>query len=132
MNQYMEKRNEKGFTLIELLIAIVVVGILAAVAIVGIAGLTKTGGKSACVSTEDSAKAASAAFYANNTAWPTSFTQLTADSTATPLNHPPVLEVPSDVTVGANTLTRTGSWTLTGTFNAGATPDFTSTGMGCS
>ena len=128
----MEKRNEKGFTLIELLIAIVVVGILAAVAIVGIAGLTKTGGKSACVSTEDSTKAASAAFYANNTAWPTSFLQLTTVSPSAPLNSPAVLEVPSDVTVAANTLTRTGSWTLTGTFSAGATPDFTSPGMGCS
>jgi prepilin-type N-terminal cleavage/methylation domain-containing protein len=131
MNQYMEKRNEKGFTLIELLIAIVVVGILAAVAIVGIGGLTKTGAKSACVSTEDSTKAASAAFYANNTAWPTSFTHLTKVSATAPLNSPAVLEVPPDVTVGANTLTRTGSWTLTGTFSAGATPDFTTTGNGC-
>jgi prepilin-type N-terminal cleavage/methylation domain-containing protein len=131
MNKYMERRNEKGFTLIELLIAIVVVGILAAVAIVGIGGLTNTGSKSACVSTLDSAKAASAAFYANNTAWPTSFTQLTADSTAAPVNHPPVLEVPGDVTVGSNTLTRTGSWTLTGTFSSAASPDFTSAGNGC-
>src|SRR5437879_8385978 len=94
-----QKRDERGFTLIELLIAIVVVGILAAVAIVGIAGLTSTGGKSACVSTEDSAKAASAAFYANNNAWPTSFSQMTTVSASAPVNTPAVLEVPSVVTV---------------------------------
>jgi prepilin-type N-terminal cleavage/methylation domain-containing protein len=131
MSQYMEKRNEKGFTLIELLIAIVVVGILAAVAIVGIAGLTNTGGKSACVATEDATKAASAAFYANNNAWPTSFAQLTTVSASAPVNSPAVLEKPANVTVAGGVMQNPGSWTLTGTFSAAATPDFTSAGMGC-
>ena len=89
MKNYMEKRNEKGFTLIELLIAIVVVGILAAVAIVGIAGLTNTGAKAACTTSSDGAKAASAAYYANQTpnAWPTTFKDL---ATQSPTNSPPV------------------------------------------
>ena len=65
MENYIEDRNEKGFTLIELLIAIVVVGILTAVAIVGIAGLTNNGKTSACKSSLDAAKAATAVHYAN-------------------------------------------------------------------
>src|SRR3954469_8968519 len=100
MNEYMKDRKEQGFTLIELLIAIVVVGILAAVAIVGIAGLTNTGGKSACVATADAAKAASGAFYANQSpnAWPTSFDQMVNVSAAAPVNSPAVLELSNGVT----------------------------------
>jgi len=104
------KRDERGFTLIELLIAIVVVGILAAVAIVGIAGLTNTGGKSACVATADAAKAASAAYYANQSpnAWPTSFDEMTAQPN-------PVLELSNGVTATGDTATN-GSWKLVATF----------------
>jgi len=126
MNRYMEKRNEKGFTLIELLIAIVVVGILAAVAIVGIAGLTNTGGKSACVATADAAKAASAAYYANQSpnAWPTDFVAMTTGTN-------PVLELPSDVTAAGDTLTKTGGWKLVGTFpGANGAPSFPTTASG--
>lgn len=121
-----EERNDRGFTLIELLIAIVVVGILAAVAIVGIGGLTNTGGKSACKSSADSAKAASAAFYANQdpSTWPTGFGQLTADTTTAPVNHPPVLELADGVTVQSASVLKGNGWTLTGTFSAAASPDF--------
>jgi prepilin-type N-terminal cleavage/methylation domain-containing protein len=129
----LEDRKEQGFTLIELLIAIVVVGILAAVAIVGIAGLTNTGNKSACVQSEDAARAASAAFYANQSpnAWPTSFTDLT--TAVAPAS--PVMELSPGVSVAktnvaGDTLTN-GTWKLVGTFSAGATPDFKSAGMGC-
>src|SRR5438477_1828473 len=107
MNEYTEERNEKGFTLIELLIAIVVVGILAAVAIVGIGGLTNTGSKAACTTSRDAAKAAAAAFYANQTpnAWPTDFSQMTTDSASAPVNHPPVLELASGVSVDSGDAT---------------------------
>jgi type IV pilus assembly protein PilA len=130
MNKYMEKRNEKGFTLIELLIAIVVVGILAAVAIVGIGGLTNTGGKSACVATADAAKAASAAYYADQSpnAWPTDFAVMTGGT-------PPVLELQSGVTVAttnvANDTLTNGSWKLVGTFPGTTTaPTFDATAAG--
>ena len=119
MNERTEERNEKGFTLIELLIAIVVVGILAAVAIVGIGGLTKTGGQSACKASKDSATAASAAYYANQTpnAWPTTFTDLTSGGTDA------VYTAPSGVTVAAGTLTG-GNWTLTMSGGGAAAPTF--------
>ena len=132
MSEYLEERNEQGFTLIELLIAIVVVGILAAVAIVGIGGLTNTGSKSACKSTQDSVKAASAAFYANQepNAWPTSFGQMTTKSTTAPVNDPPVLELSPGVSGTGSVLTGNG-WTLTGAFSAGDSPNFVGTGLGC-
>jgi prepilin-type N-terminal cleavage/methylation domain-containing protein len=113
MKNYMEDRNEKGFTLIELLIAIVVVGILAAVAIVGIAGLTNTGGRSACVASADSARAASAAYYANQqpvNKWPADFAVMTTGTN-------PVLELAPGVTAVGDTLSN-GTWKLVGTFTA--------------
>jgi type IV pilus assembly protein PilA len=121
----MEDRKEQGFTLIELLIAIVVVGILAAVAIVGIAGLTNTGGKSACVATADAAKAASAAYYANQqpNKWPTKFADMTGTT-------PPVLELQQGVTIDATDATgatvTNGAWKLKGTFSGtgAAAPTF--------
>ena len=119
MNKYMQKRNEKGFTLIELLIAIVVVGILAAVAIVGIAGLTNTGSKSACTASLDSATAASAAYYANQTpnAWQANLTALIAANP--PVFVPPagyVMTTANEMTVGTWHLTETGGGTTAPTF----------------
>lgn len=114
------KRDERGFTLIELLIAIVVVGILAAVAIVGIAGLTTTGGKSACKSSADAATAASAAFYANNlsdtarasTPWPNSIQEMTVASVSGPTNTPPVYSAPTGASFGDASHMTVGSWTM--------------------
>jgi prepilin-type N-terminal cleavage/methylation domain-containing protein len=129
MNKYIEERKEQGFTLIELLIAIVVVGILAAVAIVGIAGLTNTGGKSACTATMDAARASSAAYYANHGAWPTTFTAMTTDTPQ------PELELESGVTVATTTNTgdtlTNGTWKLVGALSASASPSFTGAGLGC-
>jgi len=118
-----QRKREQGFTLIELLIAIVVVGILTAVAIVGIAGLTNKGNSSACASTIDAARSASAVFYANNNGkYPTSFTDLTSPV-------PPLLTLPSGVTNGGTTLSA-NSWTVTGTFSATAEPVITGTVSG--
>jgi type IV pilus assembly protein PilA len=129
VNEYLEDRKEQGFTLIELLIAIVVVGILAAVAIVGIAGLTNTGGKSACIQSADSAKAASAAYYANNNnKWPAKISDLT-------LATPKVYETPAGATVtdgagGINGTMKVGTWTMTmtgGALDGSGAPAFDST-----
>jgi prepilin-type N-terminal cleavage/methylation domain-containing protein len=116
MIKYTKERKEQGFTLIELLIAIVVVGILAAVAIVGIGGLTNTGGKSACKASADAAKAASAAWYANNgNKWPSTLSDLTGASPK--VFEEPTGHVDADTATGG-TMT-VGSWTMTMT-NANA------------
>jgi len=65
------RQDDKGFTLIEILIAIVLIGILSAVAVVGISNLVSKGSSSACTATADSAKAASAVYFASNNAYPT-------------------------------------------------------------
>jgi type IV pilus assembly protein PilA len=131
MKQYIEKRDEQGFTLIELLIAIVVVGILAAVAIVGIAGLTNTGSKSACKVSADSAHAASAAYYANQTpnAWPATFQAM---ATVSATNDPAVYEVPAGTwetaALVASTMVFHGNgWFLTMTGGGATAPTFTCT-----
>src|SRR5262249_21614779 len=134
VSEYLEDRREQGFTLIELLIAIVVVGILAAVAIVGIAGLTNTGGKSACVSTADAARAASAAFYGHQSpnAWPTSFTDLTAGGATAVMDKQDLVITDSAGGTPGDTIGKTGSWSLTGTFSAtgAAAPTFNTAAAG--
>ena len=108
-------RRDSGFTLIEVLIAIVVVGVLSAVVILGIGALTDSGEESACTASADAAKAAATVFYANEGRYPLTLSELTAAD-------PPVLEMPTDVTVasGANVTSGTGaSWTLTMTPGSG-------------
>src|SRR5262249_43472447 len=97
-----ERRDQRGFTLIELLIAIVVVGILTAVAIVGIGGLVDNGHTAPCSATSDASKTAQAVYFANHSAYPTTFTEMVNDK---------VLDG-NGATVAAGTITGKG-WTLT-------------------
>ena len=115
------RRRNEGFTLVEILIAIVVVGILAAVAIVGINSLTDTGKDSACKASADAARAASAAYFANNAAYPANFTAFTSTQSAGTQKE---FVVPDDASIGANSISVSGKWTLNGNF-AGSTPVFT-------
>ena len=107
-----DRRQDNGFTLVEILIAIVVVGILAAVAIIGINSLTSTGNKSACTTSGDAAKAAAAAYYANNNGvYQTDFNQFTSTAGAAPKEFvlPTGATIASTTTISGNS----GKWTLT-------------------
>lgn len=115
------RKRDKGFTLVEILIAIVVVGILAAVAIVGINSLTDTGADSACKASADAARAASAAYFANNNGYPTSFSDFTSTQSAGTQKE---FVVPDEATINATSVEVSGKWTLNGNFS-GTTPSFT-------
>jgi prepilin-type N-terminal cleavage/methylation domain-containing protein len=86
------EQDDKGFTLIEILIAIVLVGVLSAVAVVGISSLVNKGNSASCGASADSARAASAVYFATNSSYPTTFTQMTGTG---------ALSLPSTVTVNA-------------------------------
>ncbi|HEX3088763.1 MAG TPA: type II secretion system protein [Ilumatobacteraceae bacterium] len=131
------EQDDKGFTLIEILIAIVLVGILSAVAVVGISNLVSKGSSASCNATGDSAKAASAVYFAANAnSYPTTFTALTtAGSTGAALTLPSGVAIntgttdsnPTTVVAGMQLHSGT-SWYLTMTAGSGtAAPTFVCT-----
>jgi hypothetical protein len=69
-----------------------------------------------CFATRDAARAASAAYYANNLEFPTTFRQLTAGPA-------PVLEL-GEVTLVNDTTLAGATWTLTMTGGGTDTPEF--------
>ena len=126
------EQDDKGFTLIEILIAIVLVGILSAVAVVGISNLVSKGSNSACSATKDSATAATAVYFAANSAYPADFKDLTT-ATAAVVGPPAIpagsaaMSLPSGVTpnppVAGDLVLKSGtSWTLTMTAPTVAVP----------
>jgi prepilin-type N-terminal cleavage/methylation domain-containing protein len=131
-------RGDQGFTLVEILIAIVLVGILSAVVVVGISNLTSKGSTSACNASLDAAKAGSVVYFTSNSAYPTTFTQMTTATTgANPI--PAALTLPSGVTVNTSTAATnpvapigmqaaSSNWQLTMTAGvSGAAPTFVCT-----
>jgi len=110
------QQQDEGFTLVEILIAIVLVGILSAVAVVGISSLTDKGSKSACTASLDASKAAATVYYADQSAFPKTFTEMTSIN---------ALTLPSDATVSDDGLTVSGSgWTLIMEAKGGIMPTF--------
>ena len=110
-------RDDEGFTLVEILIAIVLVGILSTVAVVGISSLTSKGSKSACTASHDASKAAATVYYADQSAYPTTFTDMTSID---------ALTLPTDAKVSEDGLTVTGSgWTLVMSGKGDTMPTFT-------
>jgi prepilin-type N-terminal cleavage/methylation domain-containing protein len=91
--------NDDGFTLVEILIAIVLVGVLAAVVVVGISNLTSKGSSSACAASADAAQAASVVYFTSNSAYPTTFTQMTTATGKGTTAIPAALTLPAGVTI---------------------------------
>ena len=97
-------RRDRGFTLVEVVIAIVVVALLSTTVVIGIGQLTDRGADTACTTSADAARTASAAHWATTGTHPTSFTDLTTSG---------ALTVPADATLTANDLLlTTGTWAL--------------------
>lgn len=124
--------EDRGFTLVEILIAIVLVGILSAVVVVGISNLTSKGTESACSASLDAAKAGTVVYFASNSAYPTTLTQLTTATGSVPA----ALTLPTGYVVNTTALTTPTpaaigmravgtNWSLTMTAGtAGAAPTF--------
>ena len=69
-------RGERGFTLIELLIVVAILGIIAAVVIPNLGAFMTTGKLSAANTEVENVKSASLAYYAENSKWPTTSTDI--------------------------------------------------------
>ena len=74
--QLKKMREEEGFTLIELLIVIIILGVLAAIVVFSVSGVKDRGDLAACKADVSTIATAAEAYYAENTAYPTSFAAL--------------------------------------------------------
>ena len=81
-------KSRKAFTLVELLIVVLILGALAAIAIPRITEGAKTAKINACKTNIDLINTQIELYYANNDAWPTNLTDVTASTTYFPDGPP--------------------------------------------
>jgi prepilin-type N-terminal cleavage/methylation domain-containing protein len=83
------RKNESGFTLIELLIVIVILGVLAGIVVFAVGAFNNNGKASACKADKKNVEIAVEAYYAKNTKYPTTWTQLITAGTQQYLKEKP-------------------------------------------
>jgi prepilin-type N-terminal cleavage/methylation domain-containing protein len=105
------KNQDKGFTLVELLIVIVILGILATVTVFAVRGITTQGKTTACAADKKTIEVAAESYMAQNGSYPASLAIM--------------------VTAGLLKDVSSVNWTYAApTGVAGASPDYTLTGIG--
>ncbi len=80
--------NRKGLTLIELLIVVLILGALAAIAIPRITTSANTAKINACKTNVDTINTSIEMYYADTGSWPSSLTDVTADTNYFPDGAP--------------------------------------------
>jgi len=99
IEQRKQMRGQGGFTLIELLVVIAILGVLAGVVVFAVSGINNSSQETACDAEGETVNTAVQAFYAQETAYPTSAGSTTSPPAAKPFIGGLLKKAPTLVTI---------------------------------